>query len=459
MNAIYLEEPTYSVDVLESGAKCRKNSHPCIIGSNIKFSTQALESFSSTNWQPVIFDLLLVSAAVEFCDRSKGRNALNWGRRFDLKIPVHEPERWNDKRTHNALHAVLNLLTGDSWSIDFVSRKNAEQSPRQALMEFPMGAEAVIAFSEGMDSSAVAGLEGQRLGPKLVRVRVGTKDFDVPKSDRAKQPFTAVPYKVKLSKDNAETSARSRGFKFATVSAIAAYLIKAQSVIVPESGQGALAPAILPVGQAYPDYRNHPLFTERMEDFVFALLGHHLHYQFPRLWSTKSETLKAFVAKCPEGQNWRTTRSCWQQQRQASVLGEWRQCGVCAACLLRRMSVHAAGLEEPASNYVWEDLSVAKFEDGAHPAYDRKRITKSMYEYALGGVMHFDHLATLQNSPQYALVKRRAENEIARSLDEPHEEISLKMDRLLATHAKEWRDFTDSLGEKSFLRAWIDRRQ
>ena len=41
---------------------------------------------------------------------------------------------------------------------------------------------------------------------------------------------------------------------------------------MPESGQGALGPALAPVGQAYADYRNHPLFTGRMEKFLFALL-------------------------------------------------------------------------------------------------------------------------------------------------------------------------------------------
>ncbi len=51
------------------------------------------------------------------------------------------------------------------------------------------------------------------------------------------------------------------------------YLAGASRVIVPESGQGALGPALVPVGQAYVDYRSHPLFTERMERFLAALLG------------------------------------------------------------------------------------------------------------------------------------------------------------------------------------------
>lgn len=59
--------------------------------------------------------------------------------------------------------------------------------------------------------------------------------------------------------------------------------------------QGALAPAMLPMGQGYADFRNHPAFTFLMEKFVDALFGHRLRYNFPRLWMTKGETLREFV--------------------------------------------------------------------------------------------------------------------------------------------------------------------
>ena len=212
---------------------------------------------------------------------------MNWGRRFNVRIPVHEVERWSDRIVKRALIEALELLTGDKWTIEFRPRRAAATPPAQSRIEFPYDAEAVMAYSEGMDSLAVAGLEGKRLGSRLVRVRIGKKKPDIPKNQRGKTPFAAVPYSVGTDRKAQETSARSRGFKFALVSAIGAYLINAPTVIVPESGQGALAPAILPVGQAYPDYRNHPVFTEKMEGFVEALFGRKVQYRFPRLWSTK----------------------------------------------------------------------------------------------------------------------------------------------------------------------------
>jgi len=79
------------------------------------------------------------------------------------------------------------------------------------------------------------------------------------------------------------------------LSGLGAYLARAERIIVPESGQGARGPALVPVGQAYEDYRNHPLFTNRMAVFPSALLGQNSRFEFPRLWYTKGETLKAYA--------------------------------------------------------------------------------------------------------------------------------------------------------------------
>jgi hypothetical protein len=460
MNALadFLDLRELAVDVVEAGSSSRKGAVRCELERNVKFSTDVLESSSFTNWQAVVYDALVVAAAVEFSDRSLARSSSNWGRRFSVRIPVHDEARWSAPPVLRSLTDALNLLTGDDWRFEFRTRRKAADAPAQNRMEFPTDAEAVIAFSEGMDSRAVAGLEATRLGSRLVRVRVGTKKPEIPKSERGKHPFTALPYEVELDGNNTETSARSRGFKFNLVAAIGAYLISAPTVIVPESGQGALAPATLPVGQGYPDYRNHPVLTARMEKFVRALLGYELRYQFPRLWKTKGETLREFVDNCgTDGASWASTWSCWQQSRQASVLGKKRQCGVCAACMLRRMSVHGAGLEESPSTYVWENLTAPTFEGGASEDFERTRITDALRQYALAGVLHLEHFAALSESEQCSLLKRRAEGELARALREPVETVTENFNRLLARHRKEWQGFTESLTERSFVRAWISR--
>jgi hypothetical protein len=252
-----------------------------------------------------------------------------------------------------------------------------------------------------------------------------------------------------------ESSARSRGFKFALISGLAAYIANAGEVIVPESGQGALGPALVPVGQAYIDYRSHPLFTVRMERFLAALLRHNVRYRFPRLWKTKGETLADYVAQCREGrESLQETWSCWQDARHGSVEGKKRQCGICAACMLRRLSFHAAGLREPKETYVWERLDATEFSSGTALAFDRKKVTAAMLEYAIAGTLHMDHLASLSRSPAAKSVLELNAFQLGRSCDLTHVEADSRVRRLLAQHEAEWKSFLGMLGPDSFVAAW-----
>jgi hypothetical protein len=267
-----------------------------------------------------------------------------------------------------------------------------------------------------------------------------------------------VPYRVRPGKRPfVESSARSRGFKFALLSGLAAYLAKAGQVVVPESGQGALGPALVTVGQGYEDYRSHPLFTDRMEKFLEELLRYRVRFKFPQLWHTKAETLKKFVDECKDGSSWSGTWSCWQQTRQVSVDGKKRQCGICAACLLRRLSVHAAGLAESKQTYVWENLSARTFEAGAAASFAAKKVTRALREYAIAGTLHLDQLAGLRTSGANARMLDLSTFQLSRSLGLAEADVRSRLDRLLLQHEREWKGFVDSLGRTSFLADWASQ--
>ena len=238
------------------------------------------------------------------------------------------------------------------------------------------------------------------------------------------------------------------------ISGLAAYLANANEIIIPESGQGALGPSLVAVGHAYPDYRSHPSFARRMERFLKALLGYQVHYAFPCLWQTKGETLARFLNECEDSaMAWAKTRSCWQQNRQISVNGKARQCGICATCMLRRLSVHAAGQVEAANTYVWEDLRADTFEGGASPNFARKKSPR-MKEYAIAGALHLDHLAGLLDSPANAPRLSLEAFWLGQSLGLPPSTAKQKLDRLLAQHRFEWENFMASLGRTSFVAKW-----
>ena len=445
------------VDVAEPNVPSQKGWLRCEIGANVSFNTEKMESYFFARWEPVLYDALLVAAAVEFCDKTFRRPSLTWGRKFDLRIPVHEPDRWNQGNVIPLLQDALNFLTGDYWQISCRARKRSEPTPRQGLMELGQDVAAVMPFSDGLDSRAVAGLLSLELGDRLVRVRFGSKRFEGAGGSLRPEPFTSVPYQVQAGERVfTESSARSRGFKFSLLSALAAYLANAARVIVPESGQGALGPTLVPVGQVYVDYRSHPLFTNRMERFVVALLGYEVKFEFPQLWNTKGETLNRFVSKCKGGAaSLLLTWSCWQQNRQVSVNHKKRQCGVCAACILRRMSMHAAGISEPRATYVWENLEARTFKGGAAKAFPRSKITAALHQYAIAGALHLDHLADLRNSPANVPNLTLSVAQLSRVCGLDEIEVKARLDRMLRQHEIEWNNFTKSLGPSSFVSNWV----
>jgi hypothetical protein len=246
-----------------------------------------------------------------------------------------------------------------------------------------------------------------------------------------------------------ESSVRSRGFKFAVVTGVAAYLARAKEIIVSESGQGALGPVLAVSGQSYADYRNYPAFTTRMEELLELVLQHRPQFRFPRIWNTKGETLAQSVGLMNGTDSWWLGRSCWQGARQVSVNKKLRQCGICAACMLRRLSVHAAHLEEPASGYVWENLRASRFEEGAASGFIHQ--TRALREYMIAGVLHLDHLAAMAGSVIYDPVISRISGELAPLMKQRHENVKALLQGLLHRHRAEWLAFLESLGPDSFV--------
>jgi hypothetical protein len=446
------ELPELRVCIVEKGGRGRAHWQRCEIETNLRFSLEDMAAYFYARWEPIVFDAMLVAAAVEFCDKVKKRPPLGWAREIHLHVPVDAPAHWGSDAVSEALHAALNLLTGDRWNITFGKRRRATAQPSQDTMPFDPGMEAVMPFSDGLDSRAVSALMEQKYGGGLVRMRLGTKMWDQPISASGrKQPFQAVPYQVKTNGKASEATARSRGFKFAILSGLAAYLAKAPAVIVSESGQGAVGPVLVPVGHAHEDYRNHPVFMTMMTEFLEVLLGYKVKFLFPRLWHTKGETLAEYAALGRD--DWKDTRSCWQDNRHASVDGHRRQCGICAACMLRRMSLHAAQLHEASDVYIWDDLSKPDFDGAAASGFKGGRKIKK--QYAIAGALHLHHMAGLRKS---ALSKQTLDLNafhLSRALGLPKAEVAVKVDRMLGQHEQEWSAFTNALGRESFVLEWV----
>lgn len=443
-----------SIVVLESGQKARRVSSKKIrfprIGHEIQFDIDALDTYDYAGWKNIHYDLLLVSAAIEFADCKHKHGISQWARNFKVKIPVHEVVIWQQKDVQDRLCEVARHLTGDDWEFNFIQRQgDPEGKNRQKCLPLKYNKKIVIAYSDGIDSVCVSALCEK--SDEVLRVRV-TKNQSMRKKDE--RPFDQIPFDIPGK--NVETSVRSRGFKFAAITAVAAHISGAEKIVVPESGQGAFGPVLITLHNTYADYRNYPTYFRKMEKFIKAVLGHQVSYDQPRLWHTKGQTIKDFRSLQRSDRSYNdliTTRSCWQMRWNVFIGGKRQQCGLCPACILRRMSMHAAGLEEPVENiYFFPDLTAEHYSD-AMLKDNNVESHESIINYGIIGVRHFQRLANMAKLPDEELSAYALE--LAEATDISKEKALNKLRTLLQNHAQEWDDFLRIQGEKTFLRRWM----
>lgn len=437
--------------IIEKGQKpdctCPKDAVTAEVGRHIIFNAAVLDTFDVKGCLPLHYDLLVLCAAIEFADR-RWKRPQGWSRTLHVTVPVIALETWQKPDVLQSLHSVLSHLTCDVWQFTFVQAKNFSPiGSRQIPLDFGKAKTFAIAYSDGLDSRAVSALSGDK--NEALCVRVANKRQRRKNGDSY---FTQIPFRVEGHNSN-ESSFRSRGFQFAMMTTIAAHLSNITRIVVPESGQGALGPVFLPLHNIYADYRNYPTFFRKMERFVKAVQGHRVQFEQPRLWSTKGQTLRAFLdlpGKTKEDLT--STHSCWQRRRIVNKDGR-KQCGLCAACLLRRLSLYAAGVEERPDTYVVADL-IAPDVNEALSVISQKADRDVMVEYGSVGIRHLQHLADMVKLPDDAL--RVYVSEIAAATGATYQETLKNLRMLLKTHAEEWRAFLSAQGKESFLKSWMD---
>ncbi|RWI07335.1 7-cyano-7-deazaguanine synthase [Mesorhizobium sp.] len=431
----------------DPGRMLPKDAAIAVVGRHIHFNAAVLDTFDVKGCEPRHYDMLVLSAAIEFADR-RWMRPLGWRRTLDVTVPVIDLKTWQKPDVLKTLHSVLNHLTGDAWRLTFVQAKNLSPiGSRQIPLDFGKAKTFAVAYSDGLDSRAVSALSGNEDEALCIRV-AGNRQ----RRKKGDSYFTQIPFKVKGYRGN-ESSFRSRGFQFAAVTAIAAQLSGVTRIIVPESGQGALGPVLLPLHNIYSDYRNHPTFFRKMERFTKAVLDYRVRFDQPRLWSTKGQTLRAFLGIVGKSeQHLTSTHSCWQTRRIVNVGGR-KQCGLCAACLLRRLSLHAAGVNEASGTYVVSNLA-ASDASKALSVIPQKADRDIMVEYGSVGARHLQHLAEMADLPNDAL--RAHASQIAAATEATYEETLTKLRTMLVTHAGEWRVFLSAQGDQGFLKSWMD---
>jgi hypothetical protein len=431
----------------------------CRLDYNLKIDSQALSEYFWREPSSVDLDLVSIAGLVCFADRSIKRGNEGWSREITLDVPVECPDIWRGDDVVGCLSEALGFLTGDAWNFNFHQR-NKGYDRSGFLFHAPTGNPAyVMPYSGGLDSYAgysrfrwsgidrelllvttvVRGDIGQLVNNTVERLRLGG--------------YLRVPVGFRKLPHNPEPSYRSRTFLYFLLAAVAAKVVGAKAVLIPESGQGALGPSLVPWGNQHPFQSSHPAFAARLGRFLKAIWGSQApDFEYPNIWKTKAEVLRGLFEEFGKS-GWGSAVSCgFNASRAKSRSSLPLHCGICGGCLLRRLALFAGGFqdaheEEP---YVWKNLSASNLEDALHSSLRGVKTTPRDVKWALGAVIYNKSLANLAGEANDPILLRSA-LEISESLLMSMDEARSNLQRLLMAHRDEWENFLDFAGPKSWI--------
>ncbi len=438
--------------------KATRRGRPCVIGRDVEVIYNRLALYCIRNIEPVDVDLMLLGGVVAYVDRTiTRRRASGWSRRLSIEMPVHDAARWSSSSVTIPLVQTLNFLTGDVWEFSFVPRATPDEDALQQKLPFKLPAKSidrVLPYSGGLDSYA----ELHRLAsdPSGAGVFLVTAEHAAGIQDQAKQTVAAflqrshkagVP--IRLAGKHREASYRTRTFLFYSIAAIAGRMVGARSIVVPETGQGALGPSIVPYGNEQPYRSTHPAFTLLLRHFLSSVWGTQApSFEHPHLWKTKAAVLRELEQR-GASDDYRLTKSCSHDLRGKAVPGVRKlHCGVCSGCFLRRVAI-AIGLRatHDTEQYVWDNLESRELLSRIVGTTDNDR------NVAIHGVLTHQHLADRAVDSSGDPLLEQAAFEIAGALERPAADVVPSLNALLQQHRIEWQQFVDRLPQTS----WVSR--
>ena len=316
---------------------------------------QAIDAASRLMLRPslVAMDLLSIAMAVTAADTFVLRPDApdGWGRSFDIALPLANPAPWDAVRP--ALEATLRFLSSDTWHFEFVAGgpappPNSVIRNRNRVVDLSK-ADCVSLFSGGLDSAIGAlDLLGQGRRPLLVS---HASRGDAYKQDAVARLLPAMCERMSVNTYPTwagpdDDSMRTRSFQFLALGVLAAEAIAKYGrstrteLLVCENGLIALNPPLTPRRMGSHSTRTtHPYFLQTFQEIIKSV-GLPVSIANPYRHYTKAEMALRHAEQPSFRSLASTTVSCgkWKRRNQ--------QCGRCVPCLIRRASLHAAGVAD-----------------------------------------------------------------------------------------------------------------
>ena len=334
---------------------------------------------------PEAVDLLRIAASAYLADRLT-RRGTGFSRDLGFTVALRDPARFSTDTTA-ALCDLLRWLTGDSWTLDFVTDSRTPPPPAStaATAESSASPDAVALLSGGLDSFLGA---LHLLGPATSAGHgaVASQPLFVGHKDSANAvrhaqttverflatTFTPPPsysrYAFRQSVRAPDSTSRSRSLLFVALGVAAATATGASRLIVPENGYTGLNLPLHPNrGGALSTRSTHPLTFFRI-NAMLAALQIPVTIENPFGAYTKGEAMRLVAAGSPP-QGWLDaaghTLSCSKLDGANLRAGGGNanlHCGLCVPCLVRRGTFIAANQPDHTSYLINEVSGDARTE-------------------------------------------------------------------------------------------------
>jgi hypothetical protein len=360
--------------------------------------------------QPPVCDLVNIALAVHLADRQV-RRSLRSGhrpRRMAVTIPVAEPERWEAHRP--LLEQLAGFASQDQWSI---ALRPERPSSRARPVARPDTAAVVALFSGGLDSlcgAAHLASRGEPVAllthspPGLEAVRQMVDPLPARIGGAHPSSFHPLSIAVRPQQQDAdgshrffqEFSRRTRPFFYLALAAAAAVATGAGRVQMSENGAFGTS---LPIRRSHYGARMTRQGHSYLLDGFEALLQRAVpdarlrRFDNPFAGMTKGEACRQLGRAADLAQR---TLSCEYAGQQVARLRRWahehgrtarfRQCGLCAPCLVRRAALRAAAIPDPDRDYFYHAGKVLRGLRSGRPAF--RGDPPPLYEFASGHCLY-----------------------------------------------------------------------
>jgi 7-cyano-7-deazaguanine synthase in queuosine biosynthesis len=306
-------------------------------------------------------DLVDIAVATYMSDRLavRGTDASDWHRSMQVTIPVRQIDLWRSSAVQYALLRLLEFLTEDDWHLHFCQRP--AQFPRIAESQSHLfedqfaGPVRVNLFSGGLDSfaGAAAAITSDPQShfvcvSGVTNHRQGERQKQQIRCLKRLRPASLTHLRMACWLKHAEEvrqepTRRTRGFLFLALGAVAAISARADRLWLYENGVGALN---LPYGSSQLGVMTsrsvNPRTLNQMGTLISLLTGREFTIWNGAVFQTKAMTC-ADPALSSVLDAVSLTFSCdaFPLRRKGPS-----QCGVCTSCLLLRLALLNADLQD-----------------------------------------------------------------------------------------------------------------